>query len=467
MIKKVNEAKIRDFIANRITDLRSFIMNYDEVRQRLINAENNFLQISTEEGGPTAKDLIKEIIGRRNLQGLNRLYDLKLIATEFPLLSSSKPGKKPSADLLALNQETGTLFLIEIKKSPQTERESIMELSAYTQGLQKRYWGLSSADLIWIPICTDWRLTVSEAFSYHIVWNQESILPMEALLNIVDDKIESISLSILNLVTDFPEELALSLFSWATFDGLSINLPIRPSDPRNFVNFIVSTASRLGYSGFVLYTSSNLSNNIPYPFGFLVGTYNPFKGFLKRKQLQIVRESTDIIEMRKHVKKPLWFGHDVDFKTGDDLWDDFNSFLDNINNEEKNTISTSELSSSSENRISPLYKELKSRLNLFVKDFEISSPDVHSLLYDKNFHLLNFVEFVAYFGIMQEAVYDRLRYEFHHSSESGDGPILGDLGGDPLRLSSSFTFFSDFMDLMNYDHECQVRYYEEYNQDSE
>ncbi len=467
MIKKFNEAKIRDFLANRITDLRSFIINYDEVRQHLIDVENNFLQISTEEGGPSAADLIKEIIARRNLRGFDRLYDLKLIATEFPLLITNKPGKQPSADLLALNQETGTLFLIEVKKSPQTERESLTELSAYTQGLQKRYWGLSSADLIWMPICTDWRLTVSEAFSYLIVWNQQSVLPMKALIHVVDNKIESISLSILNLASDFPEELALSLFSWATFDGLAINLPIRPSDPRNFVDFIISTASRLGYSGFVMYTSSNLNKYFPYPFGFLIGTYNPFKGYLKRKQLQIVRESKNIIEMRKHVKKPLWSWHDVDFKTNKDLCNDLNSFPNNLNYEENNIISVAELSSSSQNRISSLFHELRTRMNLFVKDYEISTPDIYSLLLHTNYHLLNSIEFVAYFGIMQEAVYERLRFEFHNSSESGDGPVLGNLGGDPIRLSSSFSFFSDFMDLMNYDHECQVRYYEDENQDFE
>lgn len=64
---------------------------------------------------------------------------------------------------------------------------------------------------------------------------------------------------------------------------------------------------------------------------------------------------------------------------------------------------------------------------------------------------------ISYFGLMQEAVFERLQWEALRAA-GGDGPILGDLGGDPVYALGSLHFFFNFMALMNFEHESQTDY---------
>jgi hypothetical protein len=58
---------------------------------------------------------------------------------------------------------------------------------------------------------------------------------------------------------------------------------------------------------------------------------------------------------------------------------------------------------------------------------------------------------------MQEAAYERLHWEVTNAKD-GDGPVIGDLGGDPLYAIGSTHFFHEFMALMNFEHETQTDY---------
>ena len=53
---------------------------------------------------------------------------------------------------------------------------------------------------------------------------------------------------------------------------------------------------------------------------------------------------------------------------------------------------------------------------------------------------------VGYFGLMQEAVTERVAYEIRHRDADGDGPILGDME-DPWSASASWSFWASFLRL--------------------
>jgi hypothetical protein len=63
---------------------------------------------------------------------------------------------------------------------------------------------------------------------------------------------------------------------------------------------------------------------------------------------------------------------------------------------------------------------------MFTKRVEPSTPHVYTLLHDAEYCTYNEQKRVSYFGLMQEAVFERLRYE-HHNANDGAGPVIGDI----------------------------------------
>lgn len=67
-----------------------------------------------------------------------------------------------------------------------------------------------------------------------------------------------------------------------------------------------------------------------------------------------------------------------------------------------------------------MFEEVKARLDLFC-DFEVGNESLKGLLEQEVPVLMNHV---AYFGLMQQAVYERLQWEVKRAKD-GDGPVLG------------------------------------------
>jgi hypothetical protein len=99
----------------------------------------------------------------------------------------------------------------------------------------------------------------------------------------------------------------------------------------------------------------------------------------------------------------------------------------------------------------------RTRAGFVGTGYELGGPSIQYLLTDHDFHMQNAIDHVSYLGLIQEAVYERLLFEYRNSRD-GDGPVVGDIGGDPLRLYGSWNFWGDFMALMNWKHSCQVDY---------
>jgi hypothetical protein len=481
------EDLIRDYLAENIRRMTRLVRNLKKVREEWRRNEQQFLRIDPKEGGPTARDLLQRIIAKRNLLGLHDFQNLHLVGTEFKLLSTGLAGKQPSADILAINPEVGVFFVPEVKQDVGAERQAVTELSAYSQGLQNRFWGLSPADHVWVPISTEWRTAVRAGFANEIVWGNRAILPMKCRVKFIsaqgasdqpEKKVSELELELLNVVEDMSEVQALAHFAWDCFDSLEIAMVRPPSDPRTFLDFIVATASRLALSGFVLFYEYRGLRRYPEPYTFHIAATNPARAALKREQLKRVLENDQLpdpnarlIDMRKYVGDSLWDWLDIDLASGkvvepDDLRRSARKAEREGNEEEAKKlraelashVSVAEIARASGNRLSNLFREVQSRLNLFLPRYTLGSPSSGTLLQNNKFQRDNKIHYVGYFGVMSEAVYERLIYEFHNASESGQGPVLGELGGDPVRMVSETATFFQFMALMNYQHRYQDTY---------
>lgn len=478
------EDLIRDYVATAIARLPDLVVNLAEVREDLERRERAFFDIPPDDGGPSAHDLLQRILLKRNLIGLHTLYDLRLLGTEFKLLTTGLRGKQPSADILAINDQVGVLFLPEVKQDVGAERQAITELGAYSQGLQDRFWGLSPSDHVWIPISTEWRTTVRAGFANEVVWGNRAILPMSCRVDFKTNAkgeptaVKDLRLELLDVVAELSEERALAHFAWDCFDCLEIAIPEPVSDSRTLLDFIVATASRFGLSGYVLYYEHTGEPRFPLPYVFHIAASNPFRAALKERELRIILDDAEVnpderkrlIEMRKNVGSGLWDWFDIDLQTGKTVETTGTEEMANraeeagkleeaarLRKELEGFESVRDIAMASGNRTERLFKEIRSRIELFVPRFALGSPSSVALLHDGRFLLENTIQHVGYFGLMSEAVYERLAYEFRNA-RGGDGPVIGDLGGDPLRLASEPSFFCDFMELMNYQHDCQVAY---------
>ena len=80
--------------------LPKLVSNLSEVRNALELAEREFTAIA-HPWGPTPVDLVRLILSKRNLRGLESFHDLETIEIEIPLLNTGQPGFQPSADILA------------------------------------------------------------------------------------------------------------------------------------------------------------------------------------------------------------------------------------------------------------------------------------------------------------------------------------------------------------------------------
>lgn len=461
-----DEIAIRDWLAEHIDRLPKLVTNIPTIEASLATLERQFQ--GHHDHGPSAAVLLKRIIARRMHAAIDCLKEpLDLIGTEVPLISTpGVVGRKPSADLLAQNAELGCLLLVEVKRDVGPEREAVTELAAYSSGLQGRYLGLAPMDHVWVPIAVDWRQTVRAAFANETVWARRAVLPMKATVKSSGSTVKDVELELLDLTSELDEAAALSQFAWDCYDCTHIALVEEPGDPRGLLGFIGSTAARLGLSGFCIYTTSNLGKAFPYPFGVVIGAHNPFRGALKQRQLMTVRAEPDHgdIGMRKFVKKHLWDGFDIDLKTNAEGWHGrFGSGQDHPDDDDyvvepeiEPARSLEQLALASQNRHRALISELQSRLKL-MGDSELSAPSLKGLMDDGGFHLQNAFEQLATFGLFQEAFEDRVLWECSHA-KGGDGPVIGGIGTDAFAAVARWEVLIQFLELMNFEHDCQVEY---------
>lgn len=291
MTNKIRERDINNFLNSNFSKFHHFISNVEEFEN---NLESGKEQIYKSTDSILISDLIKLIIIDKVSLVTSDVESYKLIGQEFKLLPSTNGrGKQPSIDLLAYNNPYGTLALIELKISNSSEREAVTELSAYTQGLQNRFHGLSNLDVIWMPISTDWRTTLKSAIENAIIWNNVLALPLKLTIDQkADGTFDNLSFEIINLTKDLKEDDYRNLFSYECFDAFDYYTEKELGDRKGFINYITSIFTKQNINGFIVF-HKNVADE-PFPNGFTICIFNPYKGHLHKKILNdIVKDDPD------------------------------------------------------------------------------------------------------------------------------------------------------------------------------
>ena len=106
---------------------------------------------------------------------LDGLFDLDIVATSTTNISIEK-SQRLFPDIILVSPHTGKFFLVEIKRSDKTARETITELTAYEHELRNHLPFLAGLDVCYIIISTEYSTLLDHSISGLIVWESKKIL---------------------------------------------------------------------------------------------------------------------------------------------------------------------------------------------------------------------------------------------------------------------------------------------------
>jgi len=314
----MSESDVRDFITDNFSSFHNYIINYKKFIDELSDEKNKILKGSGNVHQILISDLVKLTIIDKLNQATSILDSLNLIDKEFTLLETpTGRGKQPAIDIMAYNKENFCLVLIELKISDSSEREAVTELSAYNQGLQNRFRGLSSIDVLWIPISTEWRVTTKSAIEFEMLWQNTFVMPLKLIQKDSHGvkKIQNIKLECFNPASNISEIECLNLFSYECFEAFDYYTEKEIPNKDAFINYVTGICNRKKINGFVIF---HKPVKMIYPYGFTLCIYNPYKGYLHRN-MSLDFLKTDSIENyysalaeHKIINTGIW---DIDFKT--------------------------------------------------------------------------------------------------------------------------------------------------------
>lgn len=279
----MKESEVRDYIVDHFKDFRSLITNHSQFKKDLKKELKEIKKRSKKAKQILISDLIKMTVIEKLRQGLPILKNLELIDKEFVLLKTdSGRGKQPSVDILAYNSENYCVALLELKISDSAEREAVTELSAYNQGLQNSYRGLSALEVLWIPISTEWRTTTKAAIEFEILWQNSLVMPLKLNVdyNTVLSKVNSVELNCFNPVKDVTEIECLNLFSYECYEAFDYCTMNKVPNKKAFINYVTSICARQKINGFIIF---HKPVNLMFPYGFTLCVFNPYKGSIHKR----------------------------------------------------------------------------------------------------------------------------------------------------------------------------------------
>jgi hypothetical protein len=290
MSKSNTEAALRDWIASHIDQLRSLVVNFDEAKAAKETAIRqlsgaNFSTIEQLAAGALTAALNRKVLS--SLKALDTGLPLISLGTEIPLLESQNPGRKPAADILALQTGSAAYVLVEVKITANAAREAVTELSAYASGLGQRFWGMSSFDSIWLLISTEYRPTLSAAVAYQLLVSGHCVVPLRADVNWREGDVESLTLTV-EEVASVPDNYTCdSLFCDSVFDCVAARFEAPISAPGVACHFIASAFERTGASGCCFQLLDDIGHTeAQKPHGVVSLTLNPFRLRLKAIRLR-------------------------------------------------------------------------------------------------------------------------------------------------------------------------------------
>lgn len=424
----MKESEIRDFITNNFSPFISYVSNYEQFENDLTIEQ---VRITKGAASPTRiliSDLVKLTVIDRLKQATPVLANLELIDKEFQLLKTeSGLGKQPSVDILAYNTGSYCLALIELKISDSAEREAVTELSAYNQGLQNKFRGLSSLEVIWIPISTDWRVTTKSAIEFVMLWQNTLAMPLEMLVdyNVQLSQVNSIDLKCFNPTSDLTEIECLNLFSYECFEAFDYCLMQEIPNKEAFINYVTTICSRQKINGFVIFHNPV---DLMYPYGFTLCVYNPYKGYLhKRISQEFINEhgEDEFYSIFKESSVINTNYTDIDFRT--DEIKDFEPTADQMEGNslnynaywDKDFLSVGDFAESEDNlNISFLVEKIKQAIDSNgLNTKALGAPNFEGLFRELND---NRVDSVMYFGVHLELISKKIIVEHQRGVHKND-----------------------------------------------
>lgn len=443
----MKESEVRDFIANNFSPFTNHIVNYEEFDNDLTTQYNEIITGTKDLSKILISDLIKLTIIDRLKQSIPILNDLTLIDKEYVLLKTpSGLGKQPSIDIMAFNQANYCLALIELKVSDSAEREAVTELSAYNQGLQNKFRGLSSLEVIWIPISTEWRTTTKSAIEFEMFWQNTLVMPLQMRVDYDGEKSEvnNVELKCFNPTNDLKEIECLNLFSYECFEAFDYCTMVDIEDKKSFVNYVTAICSRQKISGFVIF---HKPVDMMYPYGFTLCVFNPYKGYLHKRlaqQFSAERTEEEFYENYKESGIINTDYTDIDFKTDEiKYFEPKDSDMDGTSLKHdaywnKEFLSVGKFGGNSENpNLSFLFNRIKQMLDSNNdKKIAIGYPDFEGVF--KNLNNSD-VDSIIYLGVHLELISKRINLEHSRNLHNTDFFVA----------ASSFSYLKDLFKEYN------------------
>jgi hypothetical protein len=424
----MKESEVRDFISANFSSFKNYITNFSQFEIDLEEEKFVITQGTTNHSKIFISDLVRLVIIDKLKQALSYIENLELIDKEFVLLKTEMGlGRQPAVDLMAYNTLNYCLVLIELKISDSSEREAVTELCAYNQGLQNKYRGLSSLEVLWLPISTEWRTTTKSAIEFEIFWKNMLALPlkMEVDYNQNDRKVQGVHLECFNPINTINEIDCLNIFSYECFEAFDYCTMREISDKKSFINYVTGICSRNNINGFIIF---HHPVDLMFPYGFTLCVFNPYKGYLHRRlsaDFILQNSESEYYDCLKYSGIINTDFSDIEFKSDKLRYWQFNSKdMDGTSLKSdafwgKEFLSVGDFGDNAENpNLHFLFETLKIAIDSNgINTRALGRPDFEGLFTSLE---SSSVEFVSYLGIYQELIAKKIIIEHKRKLHNND-----------------------------------------------
>lgn len=433
-----DEKKIQSFIYDNLRHLDSFIKNYEEI-----------LEYETDSSSPeigSFEDFVKQFIFQNFIKSIHKFRCFSPIGKEIPVIKTRGRGRPLSIDILANNYETGEFFIIEIKRSYNTEREAITEILAYSNGLRSKFPELSTEDILIVIIAHNWQSSLWNATVFLMLFFRINIVPIQIIdwdYDEIRDEVRNISLEILipskkgNLTT--PRN-----FSKKCLAALVVHWDDSRIEPKEVASLISIEMNRRNMHGFVIglkfleADSFKKGEGYPHPYGILISALNPYS---VAKYMEIYSNLSGSYRDKRKIQENF---------ICEDILDSDAIRISNIFNQNSNdSLSLDDLENLWYNRLSEVSK--------FIQEF-FKHTDYGKINIEPGF--LNFSQigeagvtnlftwmFIDYTGLFHDFMLYRSILEWKVKEKQGHADVLyGDIGSSVFQTYYSVEYFIQLID---------------------
>ena len=162
-MKIVKENKIQKWLEKDYQKIRNLIQNTD-IFYKLETNQIPYFSIDY---------LIKQKVAKSAKYVYDLLDDVDLVIANKNI--SLEKSERLYPDLLLFSPDTSTFFIVEIKRGDKTERETITEILAYEHELKNLFPYLSSFEVCFVIIASDYNTLLSHSIYSLSIWQNKNV----------------------------------------------------------------------------------------------------------------------------------------------------------------------------------------------------------------------------------------------------------------------------------------------------